>query len=268
MQTRPLVGVTADRTMMGSHPSHVTGEKYLAAVVDGSDALAMVLPALGDKQAFADVLQAVDGLLFTGSYSNVEPHLYGGPASDAGTLHDPARDATALPLMRAAIDAGVPVLAICRGFQEMNVVFGGSLHQKVHDVAGFDDHRESKDDPLEVQYGPSHAVRLLDGGLLQKLAGGAHEVEVNSLHMQGIGQLGTGLVAEAFAPDGLVEAVSVAGARRFALGVQWHPEWKFADNALSSAIFRAFGAACRERMLARIPGGATQGLAAPQTAHA
>lgn len=263
MRTKPLIGVTANRTMMGPHASHVAGEKYLAAAVDGSGGLALVLPALGARQATADILEAVDGLLFTGSYSNVEPHRYGGPASKAGTLHDPERDATTLPLMRAAIEAGVPVLAICRGFQEMNVVFGGTLHQQVHAVAGFDDHRENKADGLETQYGPAHSIALVEGGLLQRLAGGAREARVNSLHGQGIETLGRELVAEATAPDGLVEAISVANAPGFALGVQWHPEWLHAQNALSTAIFRAFGEACRARMLARIPC-----EAARQPAHA
>lgn len=103
MRNKPLVGISADRTMMGVHPSHVVGEKYIAAIVDGSQALAMLLPALGERQPAEDVLATVDGLFFTGSYSNVEPHRYGGHPSTPGTLHDAARDATTLPLMRAAI---------------------------------------------------------------------------------------------------------------------------------------------------------------------
>jgi putative glutamine amidotransferase len=251
MRIRPLVGISADRTMIGRHASHVVGEKYIAAIVDGSQALAMLLPALGEKQANAEILASVDGLLFTGSYSNVEPHHYGGHASAPGTLHDAARDATTLPLLRAAIDAGVPVLAVCRGFQEMNVVFGGTLHQSVHTVAGLNDHRENKEDELDVQYAPSHPITLTQGGLLQRLAGGANEARVNSLHGQGVERLGNGLVAEASAPDGLIEAVSVKDAPAFALGVQWHPEWKHASDALSTAIFEAFGAACRDRMRTR-----------------
>jgi putative glutamine amidotransferase len=233
--------------MMGAHPSHVAGEKYIAAVTQGAQALAVVLPALGGGQPPHDLLAHLDGLLFTGSYSNVEPHRYDGQTSTPGTLHDAARDATTLPLMRAAIEAGVPVLAICRGFQEMNVVFGGTLHQSVHTVVGYDDHRENKEDDLDVQYGPSHPLHLVQGGLLHRLAGGADEVRVNSLHGQGVERLGNGLTVEARAPDGLIEAVSVANARAFALGVQWHPEWKHASDALSIAIFQAFGAACRER---------------------
>jgi putative glutamine amidotransferase len=261
MRNKPLVGISADRTMMGVHPSHVVGEKYIAAIVDGSQALAMLLPALGERQPAEDVLATVDGLLFTGSYSNVEPHRYGGHTSTPGTLHDAARDATTLPLMRAAIAAGVPVLAVCRGFQEMNVVFGGTLHQSVHAVDGLNDHRENKEDDLDVQYAPSHSITLTQGGLLQRLAGGTNEARVNSLHGQGVERLGVGLTAEATAPDGLIEAVSVTDARAFALGVQWHPEWKHATDALSTAIFRAFGDACRDRMRTKAGYGAASAAA-------
>ncbi|WP_186010689.1 gamma-glutamyl-gamma-aminobutyrate hydrolase family protein [Burkholderia gladioli] len=244
---RPRVAISADRSMAGPHPVHSAGEKYIDAVVDGAGALAFVLPALGDRQPVDDLLASIDGLLLTGSYSNVEPHRYAGVASVPGTLHDAARDATTLPLIRAAIEAGVPVLALCRGLQELNVVFGGSLHQRVQELPGFLDHREDKSEPLDRQYGPAHAVRLAPGGLLARLAGGAAEVEVNSLHAQGIDRLGEGLTIEAVAPDGLIEAVGVREARAFALGVQWHPEWQFARNPLSRAIFSAFGEACRAR---------------------
>ncbi|WJF92073.1 gamma-glutamyl-gamma-aminobutyrate hydrolase family protein [Paraburkholderia bonniea] len=250
MTAKPLVGVSADRIITGLHPTHAAGEKYLTAVVDGAQALALVVPALGERQAATALLAALDGLLFTGSYSNVEPQRYGGHASAPGTLHDAARDATTLPLMQAALHAGVPVLAICRGFQEMNVVFGGTLHQQVHDVPGLADHRENKNDSLDLQYGPAHDLRLTPGGLLASLAGSTR-ARVNSLHGQGIAQLGAGLVAEALAPDGLIEAISVAAPNAFALGVQWHPEWQHGSDPLSTAIFRAFGAACRERMRLR-----------------
>ncbi|NML35111.1 gamma-glutamyl-gamma-aminobutyrate hydrolase family protein [Paraburkholderia antibiotica] len=251
MRTQPLIAITADRTMIGRQASHVAGEKYFAAIVDISQALAMLLPAFGERQCVDDVLSVVDGLLLTGSYSNVEPHRYGGASSEPGTLHDTARDATTLPLIRAAIAAGVPVLGICRGLQEMNVAFGGSLHQNVHALAGFDDHRENKAAPLDTQYAASHPVALTRGGLLSRLAHGRDEARVNSLHGQGIARLGAGLTVEAVAADGLIEAIGVADAPAFALGVQWHPEWKPADDALSTAIFRAFGDACRQRMHAR-----------------
>ncbi|KWZ45635.1 glutamine amidotransferase [Burkholderia savannae] len=245
---RPVVGVCADRKTVGLHVAHVAGEKYLSAVVAGADALAIVLPALGARQRADELLALIDGLLLTGSYSNVEPERYGGPASAPGTLHDAARDATTLPLVRAAIDAGVPVLAICRGMQELNVAYGGTLHQAVHAQSGRADHRENLSTPVDVQYGSAHPVRLEPGGLLHRLAHGAESVDVNSLHAQGIERLGGGLTVEARAPDGLVEAIGVRDARAFALGVQWHPEWRFDGNPLSREIFAAFGAACRARM--------------------
>ncbi|MCA8092820.1 gamma-glutamyl-gamma-aminobutyrate hydrolase family protein [Burkholderia anthina] len=252
MRARPIVAVIADRIMRGAHPNHTAGEKYLVALVDGAGVLAFVLPALGARQPVDALVASIDGLLLTGSHSNVEPHYYGGPASTPGTLHDPARDATALPLIRASIDAGVPVLAICRGMQELNVAYGGTLHQRLHASPGFDDHRERMGAPLARQYGPAHRVQFAPGGLLQRVARGAHDAMVNSLHDQGIARLGAGLAIEASAPDGLIEAVSVRGARAFALGVQWHPEWRFAEQPLSRDIFAAFGAACRARMTHRI----------------
>lgn len=236
--------------MMGLHWSHAVGGKYIDPIVDGARALAVLLPALGDRQSVDEVCHAVDGLLFTGSYSNVEPHRYDGAPSAPGTLHDPARDATTLPLMRGAIERGIPVLAICRGFQEMNVAFGGTLHQAVHAVEGYADHRENKADPLDTQYGPAHSLRVERGGLLHKCSG-MSEASVNSLHGQGVDRLSEHLRVEAVAADGLIEAASVKGARSFALGLQWHPEWKHAENGLSTAIFRAFGDACRERQRTR-----------------
>ncbi|HEX7684926.1 MAG TPA: gamma-glutamyl-gamma-aminobutyrate hydrolase family protein [Trinickia sp.] len=247
MLSKPLVGITADSTETGSHRAHVVVDKYISAVVEGADALALVVPALGAMQSSAALVDALDGLVFTGSLSNVEPHHYGGAPSTPGTLHDRARDATTLPLMRAAIGAGVPVLAICRGFQEMNVVFGGTLDQRVHEVDGRHDHRENRSASLDVQYGPSHVVRLAPGGVLHALMGGLDEAWVNSLHTQGVAELAPGLAVEAVAPDGLIEAVRVEGAHAFALGVQWHPEWRHASDPLSTGIFRAFGEACRAR---------------------
>ncbi|ELS28204.1 Gamma-glutamyl-GABA hydrolase [Metapseudomonas furukawaii] len=211
----------------------------------GAGGIPLVIPALGDLLDQETLLASLDGLLFTGSPSNVEPHHYQGPASAAGTRHDPARDRTTLPLVRAAIAAGIPVLGICRGFQEMNVAFGGTLHQRVHETAGYMDHREPADEPLEVQYAPRHPVRVQAGGILDGI-GLPSEIQVNSIHGQGVERLAPGLHVEALAPDGLVEAFSVEGARSFALGVQWHPEWQVLTNPNYLAIFQAFGEACRK----------------------
>jgi putative glutamine amidotransferase len=241
---RPLVGVISDRRLLGPHPFHMVGEKYLLAVSEGAEAYPVGLPLLTAGFDVLDILDRLDGLFLTGSPSNVEPHHYLGEPSEAGTWHDPERDLAALALIPAAIRVGMPVFAVCRGFQEMNVAFGGSLHQKIHEVPGYRVHKENPDDPLEVQYGPSHAVEFVAGGLLEQITGMA-SVMVNSLHSQAVDRLGQGLRVEAVAEDGLIEAFVVSDAPGFTLAVQWHPEWKVTQHAESLAIFRAFGAACR-----------------------
>jgi len=225
----------------------MAGEKYLTPLLRLAGALPLIIPVLGDELALDDLVDELDGLLFTGSPSNVEPRHYGGEDSRPGTLHDPARDATTLSLIPRAIAAGVPVLGLCRGFQEMNVAFGGTLWQHVHEVPGLHVHHEDPDQPLDVQYGPAHGVTFVPGGLLATIASGATGIRVNSLHHQGVRSLGPRLIAEAHADDGLIEAFRVADTKRFALAVQWHPEWQAETNAFSVALFKAFGAAARER---------------------
>jgi len=229
--------------MLGPHPFHCVGEKYIAAVVEGADAVPVLVPSLGDAN-LDEILASVDGILLTGSPSNVEPHRYAGPPSDPDTWHDPHRDATTLPLVPRVVAAGMPLFAICRGFQEMNVAYGGTLWQKVQEVPGFADHRENKEDPLEVQYAPAHEVELVPGSELHRIAG-MDRVLVNSLHAQGVQRLGDGLEVEARAPDGLVEGFRVRQAPGFALAVQWHPEWQVTKNPFSRALFAAFGEAAR-----------------------
>ncbi|NJO13098.1 MAG: gamma-glutamyl-gamma-aminobutyrate hydrolase family protein [Gammaproteobacteria bacterium] len=242
---KPFIGIPADRRLLGKHWFHAVGEKYIAAVAQAAEATPVLIPALGADLDMGALLERFDGLLLTGSLSNVEPAHYQGPPSEPGTLHDPHRDATTLPLIRGAIDAGVPVLGLCRGFQEMNVALGGTLWQKLHE-AGFDDHREDLSQPLEVQYGPAHPIVLEAGGVLRSLTDKDRET-VNSLHSQGVQTLAPGLDVEARATDGVVEAFRVRAARSFALAVQWHPEWQVMNNPFSRALFAAFGAASRER---------------------
>ena len=242
----PLIGVTACTKQVGLHISHVVGDKYLRAVAIGAGGMPLIVPALGDLLDQSVLLDSLDGLLLTGSPSNVEPHHYSGPASEPGTAHDVARDATTLPLIRQAVAAGIPLLGICRGFQEMNVAFGGSLHQRVQDVPGLMDHREPAEAPVEVQYAPRHVVRAQAGGVFAGI-GLPDEFQVNSIHGQGVQRLAPGLRVEALAPDGLIEAFSVENAPGFALGVQWHPEWQIGSNPNYLAIFQAFGEACRKR---------------------
>jgi putative glutamine amidotransferase len=245
MSSKPLIGIPSDRRVLDPHPFHVVGEKYITAVRDGADGVPFLIPALGKSLDVDSILSKVDGLLLTGSPSNVEPHHYAGETSRPGTLHDPHRDETTLPLIGRALELGVPLFAICRGYQELNVVLGGTLHQHVHEKPGYRNHKEDAEDPLEVQYGPAHEVHLVEGGLLHRLAG-TDTVTVNSLHAQGIARLADGVTVEAVADDGLVEGFVVDGAKAFALAVQWHPEWKVTENEFSMAIFKAFGDACRE----------------------
>ncbi len=211
----------------------------------------MIVPALADDIGVDDVLDQVDGLTLTGSYSNVEPRHYGDDDADHIGEADPHRDAMTIPLALRALEIGVPLLAVCRGHQELNVALGGTLHRDVAAVPGYNNHLEDKSDPLDVQYGPSHRVSLMEGGLLRRLAG-SDTVMVNSLHGQGIAKLAAGASVEAVADDGLIEAFTIDSAPGFSLSVQWHPEWRVTENEFSMAIFKAFGDACRARMAANV----------------
>lgn len=243
----PIVGIPCDHRMVGAHPFHMAGEKYIAAVRDGAEALPLLIPVLEPSLAISDLLESCDGFLFTGSPSNVSPLHYGGTSPRDGVLLDERRDATTLPLMRAAIESGAPVLCLCRGFQELNVAFGGTLHQHVQEVEGRLDHRENKNANLDIQYGPAHEVHVAEGGLLSRLLAPT-SFRVNSLHGQGIDRLAPTLHADAIAPDGTIEAVSMPGAKSFLLGLQWHPEWRWREDEASRAIFMGFGAALRQRV--------------------
>ena len=249
---RPVVLVPADNRLAGKHPSHVVGAKYVDAV-----RLAGGLPLVVPSAAVADVdelLSLADGGLLTGSPSNVHPSHFGRPVHDLAQPLDADRDAWTLPLVPKALAAGVPLFAICRGLQEGNVALGGTLHQAVQQVEGFADHRDPPDAPLDVQYGPAHDVDVQPGGVLERLLG-TIRFAVNSLHGQGIERLAEGARVEARAPDGLVEAFSMPAAPGFNLFVQWHPEWRAADNPVSMRLLAAFGDACRARQALRVPGG-------------
>ncbi len=241
---RPVIGIPTDRCRLGDQYYHLAGEKYVTAVLDAAGGLPLLIPAIGRELELAELLETLDGLLFMGSPSYVEPRHYQGEPSEQGTLHDPHRDETTLPLIPRAVAAGGPVLGICRGFQEMNVAFGGSLWQKLHEVPGHLDHREDGRLAFEQQYELAHEVILEPAGRLRRLAG-TDRIRVNSLHGQGVRELGAGLAVEARAPDGVIEAFRVTEAPRFALAVQWHPEWRFDRNPFSRALFADFGAACR-----------------------
>jgi putative glutamine amidotransferase len=253
----PFVGIPCCVRTINEREFHTVAERYTSAVIDAARCLPVIIPAIGPKLDCSALLDGLDGLLLTGSPSNVEPTHYGGPPSQEGTLHDPDRDATTLPLIREAVRRDMPVLAICRGIQELNVALGGSLHQRVHELPGRLNHRSPRGDiPLDRRYGPAHTVRLIPGGRLIELADD-DEIWVNSLHSQGIDQPGSDLFVEAVSPDGQIEAVSLPSAR-FVIGVQWHPEYKALENAFSRSLFDAFSHACH----ATIAGPATNRRAA------
>lgn len=234
------VGIISDRRVFDGMAVHQANDEYIEAIRRGAGAFPLLIPSTDSPLDPAAILAQVDGLLFSGAPSNVAPIQYGQTARP-GTEMDEIRDATSLPLLRAAISNGKPVLAICRGFQELNVALGGSLHQHVHEIPGRLDHREPADVSREMEYAPAHPIEIVPDGLLARLSGQS-QAKVNSLHHQGIDRLAPGLKAEAHAPDGQIEAVSMPGAKAFLLGVQWHPEWQFARDPLSLALFRGFGA--------------------------
>jgi putative glutamine amidotransferase len=240
----PLIGIICCVRTDADHTLHSVSEKYIAAAVDAAGGLPVLLPAFGGRIEAEEIIARLDGVLVPGSRSNIEPRHYGGSPSAPDTVHDPARDGMSLPVLRAAVRADVGVLAICRGIQELNVALGGSLHQCLQDLPGRLDHRAPKGE-VDVRYAyAAHPVALTPGGLFERFNDGAPSLVVNSLHQQGIDRLAPGLVVEATAPDGQIEAVRHVRAR-FVVGVQWHPEWRHADERFSRALFTAFGEGCR-----------------------
>lgn len=242
---KPLVWLPAcHRHLDLSDPGGYTvlADRYANAVTELG--LQPVLFPMAGGPDVGDLLPFIDGVLLTGSPSNVQASHFGGEALPTDLL-DTRRDALTMALVPAAIAAGTPLFGVCRGLQEMNVALGGSLYQQVHAHEGMLDHREPESDDIEEQFATRHEVRLSPGSAFAEWAGDT-VAQVNSLHGQGIKRLGRGLVAEAFAPDGLIEGVRVEGAAGFAFGVQWHPEWQHAANPFYARSLGAFAAACFE----------------------
>ncbi|TDP82826.1 gamma-glutamyl-gamma-aminobutyrate hydrolase [Aquabacterium commune] len=255
----PLVLVPSCQRVLGRHPFHVVGQKYVDAI-RLAGAVPLMVPGASEAELSA-LLSVVDGVLLTGSPSNVHPRHFDEDVLDERLPLDPVRDAWTLPLIRAVVERGIPLLGICRGLQEVNVALGGSLHQAVQGQPGHMDHRADEALPVEQEYGLAHAVAIQPGGVLDPILRGldvrqGDEVMVNSLHGQGVKRLAPGLHVEARAPDGVVEAFSKPGGG-FNLCLQWHPEWLAASNPVSLRIFEAFGQACRAHQAIRL------GLAAP-----
>jgi putative glutamine amidotransferase len=248
---KPLIGISCCTKQFGifGMPNHAASDTYVRATDEVIRAVPVLLPANGPTADIETLLDRLDGIILTGSRSNVQPTLYDGPPHAEGTPEDPARDGFTLPLIRAAVARGVPLMAICRGFQELNVALGGSLHQRLQDLPDRMDHSTPMQPSARVRQGKAHAVRITAGGWLHRLAG-TTEIAVNSLHNQGINQLAPGLVTEGVAPDGTIEAVRVVASPAgpvtgFAVGVQWHPEYDWRTDSLSRCLFEQFGAAVR-----------------------
>lgn len=241
---QPLVAVPTDTRAFDNYVWHAAPEQYLEAALSAAGVLPVLVPAFGERLDFDALLAAVDGVMLTGSKSNVRPDRYGREVRETDGPYDPARDATSLPLIRAAIERGVPLLAICRGIQELNVALGGSLTPEVQDLEGRADHRAPVSDDQDERFAIRQGVRIRTGGCLARIYG-TDEIMVNSLHRQAIDRPAPGLEVEAVAGDGTVEAVSVRDAPAFAVGVQWHPEYWAASDEVSAKIFRAFGDAVR-----------------------
>ncbi|MCB4362845.1 gamma-glutamyl-gamma-aminobutyrate hydrolase family protein [Hydrogenophaga taeniospiralis] len=249
-----MVWLPADHRLMGDHghqmPFLLLGDKYARAVKVGAQAQPVMFP-LADAEQIPELLSLVDGVMLTGSPSNVHPSHFDEDVADPSLPLDLERDTLTLALVKACVHEGVPLLGVCRGFQEINVALGGTLHQRVHEVPGLMDHREPKTAPYEEQYAPSHPIRFEPGSIFETWAGGP-ETMVNSLHGQGINRLAPGLEAMAHAPDGVVEAFAVKGARTFAYAMQFHPEWRCWETPFYAAIFEEFGRACRSRQSLRL----------------
>ena len=247
--SKPLIAVTTDLKHVTPYDWHATPSPYVNAVVAAADALPMLVPSLGDRLDVEALLDRVDGLLVTGSRSNVHPSLYGAEETEGHAPFDADRDATTLPLIRAAVARGLPLLAICRGIQEMNVAFGGTLTAQFQKVRGIEDHGYPWEGTLDERFSLAHDAQVAEGSCLADILG-VGPVRVNSLHTQALDRPGDGVVVEATAPDGTVEAISVAGAPGFCVGVQWHPEyWAKGDapdaDDPSNRILAAFGDAAR-----------------------
>ena len=243
MTAKPVVLVPACNRVLGHHPFHIAGKKYIDAVrLAGCQPLVVPSATLDELDALLDL---ADGLLLTGSPSNVHPSHFDEGVHNPDLPLDAARDAWTLPLIPKALAKGVPLFAICRGSQETNVALGGSLHQAVQEVPGCNDHRADDSAAVEAQYAASHSVGVEPGGVLARVLDRSR-FHINSLHGQAVNRLAPGLVVEARAPDGVIEAFSKPEAPGFNLCVQWHPEWLAADNPVSMQLLAAFGAACRE----------------------
>lgn len=237
-----IIAIPADTREIEGYSWHATPHQYVNAVVKGAKATALIIPALENGNDIDAILDRVDGVLLSGSRTNVHPSLYGGDASEANGPYDRNRDATVMELIRRSIDRGIPLLAICRGIQELNVALGGTLETEIQDKPGMWDHRRPDVPERDRMYAIRQGVHVKEGTCMARVLG-TGTFQVNSLHRQAIGDIAPRLAVEAVADDGTIEAVSVIGAQNFAVGVQWHPEYWVESDETSARLFKAFGEA-------------------------
>ena len=244
-KTSPIVLVSADVIEKAPYRWHAVPEPYLNAIAVGSEAFPLILPSFGEKIDFETILNRVDGVLLTGARSNVEPSIYGESGGEEHGPYDPDRDQTTLQLARLTLKKEIPILAICRGMQELNVALGGTIDREIQEQEDRFDHRSPQSEDNDIRFQLTHDIFPKSGGKLSQILGSS-PVKVNSLHRQAVGTLSDQLEIEAQAEDKTVEAVSVKNASRYALAVQWHPEYWISTDKPSQLIFSSFGDAMRE----------------------
>jgi putative glutamine amidotransferase len=246
--SKAIVAIPADTKEMDGYVWHASPEQYASAALTAANVIPLIVPAFGlNLMGVADIdaiLERVDGVLISGARSNVSPQLYGGEADEANGPYDTARDATSLPLIRRALERGVPLLAICRGIQELNVALGGTLATEIHDQPGNLDHRRPDHEDPDMRFAIRQEISFAPDSSLAAILG-VSDLRVNSLHRQAIGELAPALKIEATSSDGVIEAVTVKNAAAFAVGVQWHPEYWATTDEVSRRLFEAFGDATR-----------------------
>lgn len=245
-RNRPVIGIIGNsHSLNDRYPVHVGGKMNSDAVAQVAGCLPLIIPCGPSYVTVPELLDLCDGFLLTGGRPNVHPSEYGEEETPAHGAFDRCRDAVTLPLIRACVERGQPLLGICRGFQEINVALGGTLYPEIRDLPGRMNHRMPPDGTLEEQFALRHVVRFTPGGVFARLMG-ATEVMTNTLHGQGIARPADRIVIDGLAPDGTPEAIYVRGAPGFTLAVQWHPEWNACDDPVSRPLFIAFGDAARD----------------------
>jgi putative glutamine amidotransferase len=242
---RPVIGIIGNHYLIDdSYPVHAGGTMNSEAIAQVADCMPLLVPSDPRFVAVPELLETCDGFLLTGGRPNVHPEEYGEPATEAHGAFDRNRDSITLPLVRACVERGQPVMGICRGFQEVNVAMGGTLHPEIRELPGRENHRMPPDGTIEEKFALRHSVRFTKNGVFHRLMG-AEEVMTNTLHGQGIVKPGQRVIIDGHAADGTPEATYIEGAPGFALSVQWHPEYNAANDPVSRPLFSAFGEAAR-----------------------